>query len=97
MGGVDITDQRRSYYYTQLRTCRNWYPLFFWLLDTAIINSFILYRLINSNSKSKVSNLPNRPKPKKPLSHREFREILYRELLSEGFKPPRWEEKGKFT
>ena len=42
MGGVDIEDQRRSYYYTQLRVCRNWLPLFFWLLHTAVINSFLL-------------------------------------------------------
>jgi len=41
-GGVDIADQRRSYYYTQLRVCRNWLPLFFWLLDTTVINSFLL-------------------------------------------------------
>ena len=42
MGGVDIADRRRSYYSTQLRVCRNWLPLFFWLLDTAVINSFLL-------------------------------------------------------
>lgn len=42
MGGVDIADQRRSYYYTQLRVCRNWMPIFFWLLDTSIINAFFL-------------------------------------------------------
>ena len=29
MGGVDIADQRRSYYSTQLRVVRNWMPLFF--------------------------------------------------------------------
>ena len=34
MGGVDIADQWRSYYTTQLRVCRNWFPVFFWLLDT---------------------------------------------------------------
>jgi hypothetical protein len=42
MGEVDIADQRRSYYPTHLRVCRNWLPLFFWLLDTAIINSFLI-------------------------------------------------------
>ena len=29
MGGVDIVDQRRSYYSTQLHVVRNWMPLFF--------------------------------------------------------------------
>lgn len=42
MGGVDIADQCRSYYSTQLIACRNWLPLFTWLIDTAIINSFII-------------------------------------------------------
>ena len=42
MGGVDIADQRRGYYCTQLTTCRNWMPLFFWLLDTVIVNSYLL-------------------------------------------------------
>lgn len=40
MGGVDIADQLRSYYATQQTTRRNWMPLFFWLLDTAIVNSY---------------------------------------------------------
>jgi len=97
MGGVDIADQRRSYYHTQLRTCRNWYPLFFWLLDTAIINSFILYRLITLNSKPNESHSPTGSKPKKPLNHREFRELLYRELLSDCLKPSERGKEGRFT
>src|SRR5262249_10838945 len=39
MGGVDIADQRREYYNTQITARRNWLPLFFWLLDTAVVNS----------------------------------------------------------
>jgi len=31
------------YYNTEHRELRNWIPLFHWLLDTSIINSFILY------------------------------------------------------
>ena len=42
MGGVDIADQRRAYYATQLRVARNWMPLFFWLLDTTVINAHII-------------------------------------------------------
>jgi hypothetical protein len=45
MGGVDTADQLRSYDNTQLKARRNWMPLFFWLLDTAIINSYILAKL----------------------------------------------------
>jgi len=42
MGGVDIADQCRTYYATQLRVARNWMPLFFWLLDTTVINAYII-------------------------------------------------------
>ena len=47
MGGVDTADQLRSYNSTQLRARRNWMPLFFWLLDIALVNSFILAKLKN--------------------------------------------------
>ena len=43
MGGVDIADQYRSYYDTQLISRRTWFPIFFWLVDTALINSFIIH------------------------------------------------------
>ena len=46
MGGVDTADQLRSYNSTQLRARRNWLPLFFWLLDISLVNSFILAKLI---------------------------------------------------
>ena len=42
MGGVDISDQRRSYFSTQLRSVRTWMPLFYWLLNTTIINAFLI-------------------------------------------------------
>lgn len=44
MGGVDIADQQRCYYDTQFRACRNWMLLFFWLIDTTVINVFLLSR-----------------------------------------------------
>ena len=46
MGAVDICDQLRSYYSTQLRCSRNWLPLFFYLLDTTIINSYQVFRTL---------------------------------------------------
>jgi len=54
MGGVDTADQLRSYNSTQLRARRNWMPLFFWLLDIALVNSFILAKLKNQ-TKSPVA------------------------------------------
>ncbi|CAG8793134.1 24728_t:CDS:2, partial [Cetraspora pellucida] len=47
MGRVDIADQLRSYYSTQLTIFRVWVPLFFWLLDTAIINSYLICKKLN--------------------------------------------------
>src|SRR3954468_10752836 len=47
IGGVDTADQLRSYNSTQLRARRNWMPLFFWLLDIALVNSFIIAKLKN--------------------------------------------------
>ncbi|GJJ71558.1 V-type H+-transporting ATPase 16kDa proteolipid subunit [Entomortierella parvispora] len=44
MGGVDIVDQLRSYYSTQQSAHRNWWPIFFWLLDTTIINCYLIAR-----------------------------------------------------
>ncbi|GES95040.1 piggyBac transposable element-derived protein 4-like [Rhizophagus clarus] len=49
MSGVDIADQLRGYYGTQLPVRRTWMPLFFWLLDTALINSYLILKKINAN------------------------------------------------
>src|SRR3954451_18246919 len=50
MGGVDIADQHRQYYSTQITTGRTWMPLFFWLLDTAIINSYLICKIARAGS-----------------------------------------------
>ena len=44
MNGVDIADHLRSNYCTQLTSHRTWVPLFYWLLDTVIINSYRIYQ-----------------------------------------------------
>ncbi|CAG8742104.1 1944_t:CDS:2, partial [Dentiscutata erythropus] len=38
MEGVDLADQLRGYYNCQLTVRRTWFPLFFWLLDTVLVN-----------------------------------------------------------
>ena len=57
MGGVDIADQRRMYYNTQIATRRNWFPLFFWLLDTAIVNSYLVCKTAGSKADHNDSRL----------------------------------------
>ncbi|KAF9373383.1 hypothetical protein CPB97_000586 [Podila verticillata] len=44
MNEVDLSDQYRSYYNTQLTVFRTWMPLFFWILDTTIINAYRIYK-----------------------------------------------------
>jgi Transposase IS4 len=42
MNGVDIADQLRARFTTEQQTSRTWMPLFYYLLDTAICNAYIL-------------------------------------------------------
>lgn len=67
MGGVDIADQLRSYYTTQRISLRNWYPLFFWIIDTAILNSYLIGKSVNGS---------------RFMSHKEFRVALWTRLFS---------------
>ena len=73
INGVDIADQLRSYYTTQNPYSKTWKPLWHFLLDTAIVNTFIIYA---SNPEQ-----PWGPYRKKHL-HREFRRALITALNS---------------
>lgn len=42
MNGVDRHDQLRSYTNTQLKALRTWFALFFFILDAAVINSWLM-------------------------------------------------------
>jgi hypothetical protein len=66
MGGVDLANQFRAAYETHKATCRNWWPLFYWLIDVACVNAYRLYRLSTSG---------------RPLTHCQFRIELYCKLL----------------
>ena len=68
---VDIADQYRSNYIIQFQVRRTWLPLFFWLLDTAIINSLIIYRKEYTNS---------------TISHKDFRLEICFKLIEEAIK-----------
>ena len=47
MGGVDLSDQMASHYQTP-RKCMKWYHnLFFHLVDTALVNAFLVYRCLD--------------------------------------------------
>ena len=53
IGGVDIADQLRAKFSTQQRGVKPWRPLFYWLLDSTIINAF---RLSEHQRKSKLGS-----------------------------------------
>ena len=58
-GGVDIADQYRYYYDTHLPTYRTWFLMFFWALETSLINSYLIYKDTRSDREA--------------VSHKDFR------------------------
>jgi hypothetical protein len=65
MGGVDLADQYISSYCFSRKSIKWWRKMFFWLLETAVVNSFTLY---NMNQVKKVRQL-------------KFRKMLVEELV----------------
>jgi hypothetical protein len=80
IGGVDIADQYRSNYIIQHPVRRTWYPLFFWLLDVSIVNSFLIYKIKHG---------------KKNASHKKFRMDILWELIKEAIQLKKSKFKGK--
>src|SRR2546423_4072766 len=73
MGGVDIANQYRAAFTTlQHRSNRYWKPLFHWLLDIALINSYLLAKAIRGVVIEK---------PKLRRHHRRFQKTLRTRLL----------------
>ena len=73
MGGVDIADQLRSYYNIQLISERVWWPMVFFVLDTMITNSYIIF-----------SNIEGTP----VMTHKEFRPQVGWGLILDQFTGP---------
>ena len=73
MNSVDIADQLQAKFTTKQQTHRSWLPLFYFCLDTTIVNAYIL---------SMVQWNPS-PATKKKIcgTHRTFREKLVNALL----------------
>jgi len=74
IGGVDLANQYRESYETHKATQRNWWPLFYWLIDVACINAYRLYQLYMIKLQEK------------PLTHLEFRIQLASRLLEYSSK-----------
>ncbi|KAG5898977.1 hypothetical protein JTB14_004696 [Gonioctena quinquepunctata] len=69
MGGVDIFDQYISFYNISWKSRRWWMNIFYYLVESVIVNAFICYQ--NECSERK----------KKPMSHLDFRSTLANELI----------------
>jgi len=76
MNGVDIADQHSTYYCFLRKTIKWWRKLCFWLLETAVVNSFVLYKDIT--------------KPARP-NHLAYRHSIVESLASKylASAPPR--------
>jgi Transposase IS4 len=44
MGAVDMFDQYRSYVQVEMRSRKFWHPLFWFVIESALINSWLLYK-----------------------------------------------------
>ena len=74
IGGVDIANQLRAQFSTQLRGVKRWRPLFYWLLDTTIVNAYIMHE------RQRIAKL-QLAKDKVRSTHRAFRKALVSALL----------------
>ena len=72
MGGCAIAEQMRSYYTALFRNVRSWMPFMIMMVEVAIINSFVIWKLLAQQSDVKTT------------SHYEFRLQLVERLLHQG-------------
>lgn len=72
MNGVDCADQLRCYYNTQRVHVKSWKPLWHFLLDSTIVNSYLLHHCVPKQSNNQ---------PRNHYSQREFRVKLASQLF----------------
>jgi hypothetical protein len=79
MGGVDIANRYRADFTTlRPKNYRYWKPLFYWLLDIVLANSYLL---------AKASRTPRIGESRDYYSYRRFLELLYKALIAYGEAP----------
>ena len=81
MNGVDVADQLTVFYSIQRNTRKWWRKLFFWMLETTIVNSYIVYKskvpsaathlgyrrsIVNSLASDYIATAPPRPRIGRP-------------------------------
>ena len=71
MGGVDLFDQLSSCYSISWKSKRWWVKIFYYLMDSVVVNSFILYKTTLKLASNEA----------KPMSHLMFRSLLADQLI----------------
>jgi hypothetical protein len=71
MQGVDVADQLCASYSCQTRSHKWWHQVFFFLVDTTIVNMYILY----------LAHLQQQRVPQRPMTHLQFKLQLCEALL----------------
>jgi len=84
--GVDLADQYRSYYFTQLKCLRNWPPIFYWLLDTTVINSYLLMSRLPTSTPTSIptSSSTSSPTSSSSLPYQLRSSRVFRQALAES-------------
>jgi hypothetical protein len=77
MGGVDLFDQYRAYYKLQLRSFKYWHVMFFFIIEAALVNAWVLY-----SQTRKLAQLPLE------FNHFQFRAAIAQKLAEEWLKKP---------
>jgi len=98
--GVDVADQYSSYNFTQLKCLWNWPPILFWLLDTTVINSYLLLCHISHTSTTSINSLPFENHDYRHSS-RMFRLALSKAVITaygtRPILPPHYTQKSYYT
>ena len=81
IGGVDIANQLRASFSMQQRGVKPWRPLFYWLLDSTIINAFCISKHLRKASLREA-------KDKVHSTHYAFRKSLVFDLLKDSLLMP---------
>lgn len=71
MGGVDRTDHYIASYQFLRRTTKWYRKMFFWLLEISIVNSYLLYTMVQKGAN------------KNPIAHKIYRKRLVESLVEE--------------
>lgn len=69
MGSVDVANQLSARYHTHRPTFRSWWPLFYWIIDAAVVNSYRISCISQQQHRLPI------------YSQTEYREMLYQRLF----------------